>query len=303
MLIAGTLREYPFPLLLEIFLRRRETGLLEVSSTQESGYFYFKNGKIKDGQIGDSKGLAAVKLVGKFTDGSFRLRPLEPTDYARVVWQRSFGPTGLSIGESARSAPLIANALGQFRFVTAAVYRISRYAGSFVQRTLRQFLLDVPVAWHRIQEIGLFLIERTVTYASAALAFWKRAQVGTKVLAILKKAARPDTPRRNPRPKFKYQRELSFQAPLPRIPSRVAIGSALKEGVEHNVIFALTVIVLLVVSGVSLYQLVLRNQHSIDAAISVDKHSDTAAEKPANTTRPRVKPKRSGSKRGQQKSR
>jgi hypothetical protein len=89
MLIAGSFREYPFYLLLEIFQRRRETGVLEITSSQESGYFYIKNGKVKDGQIGKSKGAAAVKSVAGLNDGSFRFKSLEPTDYARVVWQQA----------------------------------------------------------------------------------------------------------------------------------------------------------------------------------------------------------------------
>jgi hypothetical protein len=260
MLLAGTLREYPFSLLLEIFLHRTETGLLEISSSNESGYFYIKNGKVKDGQIGKNKGLAAINVVREFKDGSFRFRPLEPADYARVVWQRRFGPTGLAIGERERSAPVIANQISQFVFV-----------------------------------VGRFLAQKTVAYANAAFAFWKRAKVGTKARRVLDKALapRPNMSRRSHRVAPAYSRGLSFHAPSPTINRRAAIAAALQQGIDHNVIFAITLTALLSVGGLCVYQLVFGDQHPIDTRISIDQNFDTSAQ--AKPTKPKTK--RSGNKR------
>ncbi len=270
MLLTGTLREYPFSLLLEIFLHRQETGLLEISSSKISGYFYIRNGKVKDGQLGKNHGFAAVKVVQKFEDGSFRFRRLEPADYARVVWQRRFGPTRLAAGESGRSAGLIANELRNFRSL-------------------------VVVAFHHAQTVERFVIQRTTAYAIAALAFWKRAQVGTKVRRFMDKAlaTRPNMSRRSRRVEPAHSCRLSFYTPSPISNSRAAIASALQQGVDHNVIFAITVTVLLGVSGLCVHQLVSGDQQSIDTRIGIDQHFDTSA----NVTPNNTKPKRSTNKR------
>jgi uncharacterized protein DUF4388 len=328
MLIAGNFREYPFFLLLEIFLRRRETGLLEVSSTEESGYFYIKNGKVRDGQVGKNKGLAAVKVVGKFSDGSFRFKPLAAADYARVVWQRSFGPTGLADDRPPISVWAIRNKIGQFRFdpsaayafwkrakvatrllpiatinkrlrhlrsCIAAAYLVSRRTLAFsARRAVRQFVLYTPVVYHTLQKNGLLLIERAAAFATSVFALWKRAQLGTRLLRIWKKAlaVRQDK-RRGYRPvKPTYAREVGSRVPFLTIPRKAPITSALKQGIEHNVIFALVVTALLGLSGFMLHQLVFGDQHSTDTGISVDEHFDLSA----NTSRTKTKPKRHGSK-------
>lgn len=223
MLLTGTLREYPFSLLLEILLHHTETGLLEISSSKDSGYFYLKNGKVKDGRIGNSQGLAAVKVAREIDDGSFRFRRLEPADYARVVWQRRFGPTGFPNGQRGRSVPALANGLRDFRSV-------------------------VVVAYHHAQTVGTFVIHQTVACATAA------------------------------------------------INRRAAIAAALQQGIDHNVIFAITVTVLMGVSGLCVYQLVQLvsgDQQSIDTGISIDQHFDTSA----NATPTKTTAKRSTNKR------
>jgi hypothetical protein len=375
-LIAGSFREYPFFLLLEIFLRRRETGLLEVSSTEESGYFYIKNGKVKDGQVGKNRGLAAVKLVGKFNDGSFQFKPLAPSDYARVVWQRSFGPTAIANDQPAVSVSALRNTIGQFASPPAAASRVSNVLGSSTQRafgqvllytsivlqsvqktaqslprrcvagavagfafwkraqfgtrlllliasikntlghlrsciaaaylvsqqalasvargTLRQFVLYTPVVYHTLKRNGVLLIQRTVAYAILGFAFWKRAQVGTRLLRILKKGlAVPHNKRRRDRQfKPRYPRGIGFRLPPLTIPNRAAITAAVQQGIEHNVIFALIVTLLLGMSGLMLHQLVFGDQHSIGTG-TVDEHFVI----PENTSPTRSKPKRRGSKR------
>jgi uncharacterized protein DUF4388 len=373
MLITGNFREYPFFLLLEIFLRRRETGLLEVSSTEESGYFYIKNGKVKDGQVGKKKGLAAVKLVGKFNDGSFQFKPLAPSDYARVVWQRSFGPTRIANDQLPICVPATRNRIGQFGSRAAAAYRVSNALDSLTQRavrqilvytsvalhgiqtivlslprrcvasgfafwknaqvgtrlplliasikntlghvqrriaavyvlseralastgrrTLRQFVLYTPIVYHTLKKNGRLVSQRTVAYATLGSASWKRAQVGTRLLRILKRGlAVPQHKRRRDRHLTSgYPHHVRFRPPSLTTPNKAAIAGALQQGIEHNMIFALIVTVLLGMSGLMLHQLVFDDQHLRDAG-TVDEHFDT----PVNASRTRAKPKRHGSKR------
>src|SRR6476646_264455 len=91
MFLAGSFSEYPFGELLQIFLHKRETGLLEVSSPQQCGHFYIRNGEIKNGVLGKLRGAAAIELAGTLEDGSFKFKRLDSTEYAQVVWQESFG--------------------------------------------------------------------------------------------------------------------------------------------------------------------------------------------------------------------
>lgn len=231
MLLAGTLREYPFSLLLEIFLHRGETGLLEVSSSKESGYFYIRNGKVKDGQIGKNKGLTALNMVRELKDGSFRFRPLEPADYARVVWQQSFGPTRLATSEPGRYAPVVADKLHRFSLV--------------------------------VGRLG--------------------AQLGTNARRVLNKAltARPNTSRFNWRRERGYSRGYDFHVPSLTIPSRAAIAGALRQGVDHNVIFAITVTLLLGIGGFCVYQLVSGDRHATaDTGITIDQNFDISPSAP-----------------------
>lgn len=242
MLLAGTLREYPFSLLLEIFLHRGETGLLEVSSSKESGYFYIRNGKVKDGQIGKNKGLTAVRVVRELKDGSFRFRPLEPADYARVVWQRSFGPTHVTIGEKWRYAPVITDKLREFSAV--------------------------------VGKLG--------------------AQLGTNVRQFLNKAARAKTSRFNRRREPAYSRGYDFHVPSLTVPNRASIGAALRQGIDHNVIFAITVTLLLGLGGFCVYQLVSGDPHAAaDTGITIDQNFDISPDAPPTKART----KQSGNKR------
>ena len=294
MLIAGSFREYPFSLLLEIFLRRKETGLLEVSSTDEAGYFYIKNGKVKDGQIGKSKGLAALKLVGKFNEGSFRFKPLEPADYARIVWQRNFGPTGPAISRPAFSRVSIADKLGQLGVNAEAINRVLNDLRSLAHVALQQFFFYTPIAYHGLQRIDLYLQRRIVAVVLAALEFWRRVRIGTRLrrISIRASTALSQAKRRRERQvKCRYPRKVTFQ--VPTIASETTITSALQQRLEHNVVFVLTMAILLGASGLLLYQLVSENQEAMDTGITVNEHLDT----PADATPSRPKPSRQHRKR------
>lgn len=252
MLIAGNFSEYPFSLLLEIFLLRRETGLLEVSSSEEPGYFYIKNGKIKDGQIGKSKGVAAVNVASKLNDGFFRFKRLEAAEYARVVWQRRFGPTGPAIGQLP---------------IPAQASEIGNRIRQLTELALRQLQLYRSIANRHLQKIAAQVEARIRRLAEDALAAHRKRQRDRQL--------RP-----------RYPRKVSLQ--LPTVSRSGAITAALQQGVEHNVIFAFTLTILLGVSGLMLYQLVFVNQESTDTGFTIDEHFDISP----STARPPVKPKR-----------
>jgi hypothetical protein len=302
MLIAGSFREYPFFLLLEIFLRRRETGLLEVSSTEDSGYFYIKNGKVKDGHVGKNKGLAAIKLVAKFDDGSFQFKPLAPSDYARVIWQRSFGPTGIANDQPPSSVPATVSTISLFG--SRAAYRLSNVSStlrpigqllaSLAGTTRRQFVLYTLVIYHTLKKNRVLLMQRAVAYATLGFALWKRAQVGTKLLRIFKKAlAVPQQRRRRDRHLTSgYPHHIRFRPPSLTNRNTEAITGAVRQGLVHNVALAFVVTVLLGISGVMLHQLVFGDPDLRDAG-TVDEHFQI----PVNASRTRAEPKRHRNKR------
>lgn len=261
MLIAGSFREYPFSLLLEIFLRRGETGLLEVSSSKNSGYFYIKNGKVKDGQIGNNTGLAALELAGKFDDGSFRFKPFAPSDYARVVWQRSFGPTGTANDASS------------------------------TKMFVRQLLVYSRVASHGIQRLAVSLLRRCV---ASGLVLWKRAQIGTRLLRSFKYglAALQHRRRHERHLSSVYSYQLHFRPPSLTTCAGEVMPDAVQQGIAQYVVFAFIVTVLLATSVLMLHQLVFGDQ-DLKGAGTVDEQVDI----PVNATPTRSKPKRHRSKR------
>ena len=297
-LLAGSFTEYPFSLLLEIFLLRRETGLLEVTSSEGSGYIYLKNGKVKDAQIGKSKGVAAVNVVRKLSDASFRFKQLEAAEYARVVWQRRFGPTGPVVTELPFAAPAIAapalpSKHGGLTIDPAAMSHVVTVLESATKRALREVRLYSSTGYHSLQNIESFLRRQFVAGAAAGSAFWRRAQLETRMRRIVEKALAAQESRRRARelrlsyPRPAYPGKVRFQ--WPTIPT-AAITSALQQGVEHNVIFALTLTILLGVSGVMLYQLMVSNpdpQQTNETGFTVDEHFDTSPAKTSHTAKPK----------------
>jgi len=181
MLLTGSFREYPFFTLLEIFLHRGETGLLEVTSPGETGYFYIKNGRVKDAQLGKNRGAAAVKLVGRCVDGSFRFKPLEPTDYARTVWQRSFGPQSQQFDPTSIPVAAARRKFGNFRSYPAAAFRSSERAlASAAQGALGQFLLYPLSALQSLEKTAQLARQRVLAFIAEVFALRKRARVGTR---------------------------------------------------------------------------------------------------------------------------
>ena len=432
MLLTGSFREYPFFLLLEIFLRRGETGVLEVSSPEESGYFYIKNGKVKEGQIGTSRGAAAVKLVGRCVDGSFRFKPLEPTDYARVVWQRSFGPNALATDPTSIPVAAVRSKFGHLRSYPAAAYRLPEQApaslvhgmlrqsllfpqavyqsftkialfvqqrlvawtivgiafckrahprnklrsnvartrnmfstldsyraaayqsaaqgvassnqrvfrklrlnmgtaylslsqttadllqgvASSSQRVFRQLRLDMGTAYLSLSQTTANLLQHTVAWTTAAFAFWKELEVGTRLLRVTKNGFRAwqRALRRDKRRILNYASGFTFEvslptipkraaipivpkrAAIPTIPKRAAIFASLKQGIANNITFALVVCLLGSVSVFCIYQLLTAGQDAMDSGTTIDENFETQIS-PTNSAPTSVKPKPRRSKR------
>ena len=93
MMIKGSLKEYPIPLLLEIFKYRNETGLLQISSASNAGQFYFKEGKLVDAVLNNAAGTEALRCAEALTDGAFEFNSVGPAEYARLVWQNTLKPS------------------------------------------------------------------------------------------------------------------------------------------------------------------------------------------------------------------
>jgi hypothetical protein len=71
MLLTGTFSEYPLPLLLEILQHKEETGLLEISSAEQSGYVFLKKGDVKRCDFGSVSGAKAIELAKSVSNASF----------------------------------------------------------------------------------------------------------------------------------------------------------------------------------------------------------------------------------------
>ena len=115
MSIHGRLAEYPLSVLLEIFLHRGETGLLEISSPSASGSFYLKDGELIDAALGNLRGAEAVRFGATLTDAYFQFNSLSPDEYLRLVWEDSFESSQPLADTSRPPAVVFHSALNQFR--------------------------------------------------------------------------------------------------------------------------------------------------------------------------------------------
>jgi len=215
MLLAGSFTEYPFFLLQEIFHYRGETGLLEVTSAQQSGYFYVKNGEIKDGEVGKFRGAKAVEVARSLSDASFQFKSLEPTDYARIVWERSFG-SSQTVAATPSSRPEV------FRTRLAEVLSDAEAAKEILQLVLlslaqgaaRHGRICTLVASSAIKKVSSVAWRQTLNASATADQLLKRAQ--RKLLLALKRMmSRRRIAHGHVKTNFKYvhpSHRLSFRA-------------------------------------------------------------------------------------------
>ena len=140
MVIKGHISDYPLPLLWEIFLHRRETGLLELSSQSDAGYFFLKDGQLIDAEVGELRGAEAVRFAETLIDASFQFKALPPAEYARLVWEKSLEGLrkGLTDGSHSR-ALAVYSGIRQFLVYLATASRS-------LEETLRS-TADVLLAW------------------------------------------------------------------------------------------------------------------------------------------------------------
>jgi len=87
MLIKGCVDEYPLFLLLDMFVHRKETGLLEISCPTGPGFFYIKDGELRDAVIGKMRGAEALRFASELNGASFEFNALSQADYADLVWR------------------------------------------------------------------------------------------------------------------------------------------------------------------------------------------------------------------------
>jgi len=172
-----------------------ETGLLEVSSPRESGYFYIKNGEIKDGEFGKARGPEAIELVRSIEDASFCFKGLEPAEYARVVWEKNFGGTiptrraNLPRSHSTLRQPLVhvataynsfergvVSLAGQAQASVAATYgNLESAAGSVAQRAQ----LRAGATWRNLERAVIWTAHQAQPQAAAAYCNLQKAAAST----------------------------------------------------------------------------------------------------------------------------
>ena len=204
MLLVGSFTEYPFFLLQEIFHHRRETGLLEVTSDQQSGYFYVKNGEIKAGEVGKFRGAKAIEAVRNLSDASFQFKSLELSDYARLVWERSFG-LSQTVAAIPSSRPEVSRArLAQvlsFGEVFSEILQLVLL--SLAQGGTRQILLYAAVASSGVKKLSSAAWRQTLDANATTDQFLRRAQ-RRLLLALKKVMSRSSVAQRRAKTNFKY---------------------------------------------------------------------------------------------------
>ena len=146
MLLTGHLSEYPLPILLEIFLQRKETGTLEVAHPIASGYFYFRGGELVDASMGKLRGIDALNFAENLLEAAFKFSPLGPAEYAQAAWSQSFAKTGGSVAEARPSLAM----LRLLPFYTEAVRAFVRAAAKKAASALlsaSQLFAHLRILW------------------------------------------------------------------------------------------------------------------------------------------------------------
>lgn len=293
MLLAGSFSEYPLGLLLEILLHKRETGLLEVSSSKQSGYFFIKEGEIRGGEVGKLAGARAVELAGGLVGASFRFEPIEPTDYARVVWEKSFGLNRIEADTPGLRGDF-PTMLEQLLPSAEAAYGLLQRASVSLAQQARRLLSYAPAAYSSLEKAGVSIARRTLAYATTTYEFSKRAQVKRKLPPALRKAlARWQIALRRDRELIlKYRPIFSFQAALALIGKRAILPSR-RQIVESNISFGVVVVAILVGIAVTISQILSSSQDPIDMG-PADENIGTQSQsqpKPASRERAKSKPR------------
>jgi hypothetical protein len=220
MLLAGKFTEYPFFILQEIFRLQRETGLLEVTSAQQSGYFYVKNGEIKGGEVGKFRGAKAVEVVRNLRDASFQFKSLEPTDYARVVWERSFASSQTVTATPGLRPEVFRTRLARLlSYAEAANEILQLVLLSLAQGAARQVRLYAPVASSRVKKVSRAAWRQTLNTRTTTYQLLKTAD--RKLLLALKRVmSRRPVAQRRVKTNFKYSHS-SHRLSFPAFPSLI----------------------------------------------------------------------------------
>ncbi len=292
MLLAGSFSEYPPGLLLEILLHKRETGLLEVSSSRQSGYFFIKEGEIKGGEVGKLAGARAVELAGGLVGASFRFEPIEPTDYARVVWEKSFGLNRIEADTPGLRGETFPIMLEQPLPSAEAAYDLLQRASVSLAQQVRRLLFYAPAAYSSLEEAGVSIARRTLGHTIAVYEFAKRVQIRTNLLSSLRKAlARWQIALGRSRElSLKYRRAFSFQAALALIGKRAILPSR-RQIVESNISFWVVVVAIWVGTAVIISQILSSRQTPVDIGPTDENTGTQSQSRPKPATRERAKRK------------
>lgn len=254
MVLSGNLSEYPLEQLLEIFLHQKETGLLEVSSPLLLGNFYLKNGEIKDGHVGKLRGAEAINLAQSWVDGVFRFRRLESTDYAQIVWQKSFGSN--NVDKPSPPAQIVRRLLTQLLSYPIAAYGV----------VAREVVALVELAMPRIRQTPIAVRRAVRRQPQLYKASSNRSSHNPRISRIARG--------------LKVIRTMAA-----RLPAR--------QQVVQSISFGVAVVVMLSVITACIYTLMRTNQRPIDAFAttqeSIDTESQTQPSRLSNQRRPSSK--------------
>ena len=186
MFITGRLAEYPLSILIEIFLHKGETGLLQISSPTESGSFYFKDGQLIDAALGIFTGAEAVKFGATLANASFQFNSIAPDEYLRRVWESSF-ERPQRLNHNLRT-PAFNFVLGEFSaYVLTACRASEEVLKSLARRVLSSTKGGVRKAFPEIK--------KQVTVTAAAVGEIGRTLVGIKNKARIAPALLGSLPR------------------------------------------------------------------------------------------------------------
>lgn len=289
MLLTGSFQEYPLNLLLEIFLHRRETGLLEISSPKQTGYFYIRNGEIKDGAIGPVKGAAAIELAGSFADAAFQFKPLEPTDYAQIVWEKNFGSKRVVADAPATPATVSQTTFKQLRLYTEAAFATFERAGvSLANRGLRLSLSSLSVAYHGLHKSAVFVTRRISSYCTLVYDFSKRVQFGRRLSTLLLKLLAGLQIALRWSAAAIREGAVSLQRTLTLIRKRAVLPSR-RQVAESNISFALILLTIVVVGVVTISKILRMDQEDFNLAGPADEDARSQSQPSKQVSRPRPK--------------
>ena len=97
--------------------------MLEISSPIGPGYFYIKDGELRDAVIGKMRGAEALKFASELNDAPFEFNALSQAEYAGLVWRLDSSRFHKSQGAVKSARQSVSIQLGQLFVYASLTYR------------------------------------------------------------------------------------------------------------------------------------------------------------------------------------